>query len=234
MRETKEEERPDDGCGEWVRDSLFALEGIYTSLGNGEYVYVGERPGADWEGHGYFPRTLTILVNGEPVKVVLHKHRWRLIGTNTTCHSRPPDDPVMLRFCTLIVLLRVWAQVSSPVGFHHRREVYEALESGCGSDRTVQRWTARAMSEAMEIQQAIRLSIIEEVEPRPVESLFEGGLSPPRSVIRRPWQSAEAVRFLWRAYAMLLVTAKKLARHTSCLLAEARRRWPSTKIPFGI
>ena len=28
MRETRAEERPDDGCGDWVRDSLFVLGGI--------------------------------------------------------------------------------------------------------------------------------------------------------------------------------------------------------------
>lgn len=226
--------RPDVGVDPWIRDSLFALGGIYTPLGNGEYIYFGERPGADWHGHGYCQKTLTMLVDGSPVKVLLHKHRWRFAGTNDTCHSRPPDDPELLRYCTLIVFLRVWGWVGSPVGFHRRREVHEGLESGCGTGRTVQRWTSRAMKEALEIQQAIRLSIIEESEPRPVESLFEGGLSPPQSMIHRAWQSAQSAEILWRAYAMLLVAARKLARHTSCLLAGARRRWTTTKTPFGI
>ena len=226
--------RPDAGVDPWVRDSLFALVGIYAPLGNGRYVYYGERPGAGWHGHGYCEKTLTMLVGGAPVKVRLLKHRWRLTGTNETVHSRPPDDPALLRFCTLIVFLRVWAWVSSPVGFHRRREIHEGLESGCGSDRTVQRWAARAMSEALEIQQAVRLSIIEESEPRPVESLFEGGLSPPDAVMKRRWHYPADVETLWRAYAMLLVACGKLARHASCLLAGARRRWPTTKAPFGI
>jgi hypothetical protein len=232
--ETREEERPDDGCEEWVRDSLFALGGIYTPLGNGEYAFAGIRPGSDWHGHGYFPKTLTMLVDGAPVAVLLLKHRWKNTITGRTVHSRPPDDPVLLRFCTLIVFLRVWAWVSSPVGFHRRRELCEELESGCGSDRTVQRWTARALEEAMEIQQAIRLSIIEESEPRPVESLFDGGLSPPHVVTRKRWKTPTGLGILYRGYAMLLVTAKKLATHASYLLAGARRRWPSTKTPFGI
>lgn len=225
--------RPEVGVDPWVRDSLFALGGIYAPLGNGEYVYYGERPGPGWHGHGYCQKKLTMLVDGEPVEVLLHKHRWRLTGTNDTCHSRPPDDPVLVRCCTLIVFLVVWAWVSSPVGLYRRAEAVEGLE-GRVSERTVQRWTARAVGEALEIQQAIRLSIIEESEPRPVESLFEGGLSPPDAVMKRSWQSLSAIETLWRAYAMLLVAARELARHTSCLLAGARRRWPTTKEPFGI
>jgi hypothetical protein len=226
--------RPEAGAEPWIRDSVFALGGIYTPLGNGQWVYYGERPGAGWHGHGYCEKTLTMLVDGEPVAARLRKHRWLDTETGRTCHSRPPDDPALLRFCTLIVILRVWAWVSSPVGFHRRREAHEGLESGCGSDRTVQRWAVTAMREALWIQQAIRLSIIEGSEPRPVESLFEGGLSPPDAVMKRRWQSPSDVETLWRAYAMLLVAARKLARHASCLLAGARRRWPTTQTPFAI
>lgn len=221
--------RPDNGVDQWVRDSLLALGGVYAPLENGEYAYYGERPAAGWHGHGYFCKTLTMLVDGEPVKVCVYKHRWRLDGTNTTCHSRPPDDPALVRFCTLIVFLRVWSWVGSTVGFHKRTELYEKLESGCGSDRTVQRWAKRAFDNALEIQQAIRLAIIEESEPRPVESLFEGGLSPPDAVTNRRWKSPESFKTLWRAYAMLLVASRKLARHASYLLAEARRRWPKSE-----
>ena len=234
MRGTRGGGRPDAGVDSWVRDSLFALAGIYAPLGSGGYVYHGERPGADWHGHGYCRKTLTMLVDGAPVAVRLRKHRWRLAGTTTTCHSRPPDDPALIRFCTLIVFLRVWSWVGSTVGFHKRSEVHEGLESGCGSDRTVQRWTARAIEDAMEIQQAIRLSVMEESEPRPVESLFQGGLSPPDAVMKRRWRSPSDVETLWRAYAMLLVASKELARHASYLLAGARRRWPAKKAPLGI
>lgn len=224
----------DEGSGQWVLDSVFALAGVYRPCGDGEYVYYGERPGTGWHGHGYFTKTLTVLVGGAPARMRLSKHRWRLAGSNETVHSRPPGDPELLRFCTLIVFLRVWGWMSSPVGFHRRREVHGGLESGCGSDRTVQRWAARAMSEALEIQQAVRLSIIEESEPRPVESLFRGGLSPPDAVMKRRWLSPADVETLWRACAMLLVATRKLARHASTLLAGARRRWPTTKAPFGM
>jgi len=227
-------ERLGDGALAWVRDSLFALTGIYTPLGNGKYMYTGVRPGSSWHGHGYFPKTLTVLQDSAPVVIRLYKHRWIDTLTQRTVHDRPPDDPVLVRYCTLILLLRVWAVVSSPVGFHHRKEVYESLASGCGSDRTVQRWTARALENAMEIQQAIRLSIIEEVEPRPVERLFDGGLSPPHAVVQKRWSTPKNITKLYRGYAMLLVAAKGLATHASFLLAGARRRWPKAEKTFSI
>ena len=110
----------------------------------------------------------------------------------------------------------------------------EYVYYGVASERTVQRWTSRARRDALWIQQAIRLSIIEEAEPRPVESLFEGGLSPPDAVMKRRWRSPADVETLWRAYEMLLVACGKLARHASSLLAGARRRWPTEQAPFGI
>lgn len=221
------------GCDRWVRDSLFVAAGVYTVLGDGVLVYSGIRPGADWHGHGFFPKTLTMLRNGMPRKVKLLKHRWKDTVSGITAHDRPREDPVFVRFCSLVVFLRVWAVISSEKGFHNREELFEGLESGCGSDRTVQRWTARCMENAMLIQQAIRLVIIEEVEPRPVESLFVGGLSPPHDVAQRRWKSPQNFNSLYRGYAMLLVTANKLATHASFLLAGARRRWPGPEKTFG-
>ena len=212
-----------DSYEPWVRDSLFAFCGVYQPRGDGSYWFRGPRPGTDWHGHRYFPKILWMLSDGRPIAVTVWKQRWRQVGTTTTCHSRPDDDPVLLRFCTLIVFLRVWSWVSSEVGFHHRAEVFEDLDS-CGTDRTVQRWAARAMGDGLWIQQAIRLAIREEVEPRPVESLFVGGLSPPDAVLNRRWTCPSDVEALWRGYAMLLVASRKLAKQASYLLAEARRR----------
>jgi hypothetical protein len=233
MIETAVGERPDVGVEPWLRDSLFVWGGLYAPLRNGEYLYYGERPGTDWHGHGYFCKILTVLSGGVPTKIRLHKHRWLNTIDGSTVHSRPPDDPVLVRFCTLVLFLRVWSWVSSTRGFHKRQEVLDSLEE-CGSDRTVQRWTTRALGNAMEIQQAIRLSIIKEVEPRPVESFIKGGLSPPDAVTQRRWKSSVKVQTLWQAYAMLLVAARELAQQASYLLAEARRRWPKAEKTFGI
>ena len=218
----------------WVRDSLFALGGVYTPKGNGEFVFQGSCPGKQWHGHGYFPKWLTMLVSGVPTKVRVYKHRWIHIETGKTMHSRPPDDPVMVRFCSLIVMLRIWGWVSSGVGFHNRTEMFEGLESDCGTDRTVQRWTREAMLNGIGVQQAIRLAIIEVREPRPVEKLFDGGLSPPDAVTKRRWKSSQKPNELYRGYAMLLVAARELAQHASYLLAGARRRMPNAEKTFGI
>lgn len=218
----------------WVRDSLFALGGVYLPLGPGRWIYPGERPGEGWHGHGYFPKTLTMLCDGAPKVVQVFKHRWIDTVTGQTVHSRPPDDPVLVRYCMLILFLRVWAVISSDLGFRHRTEFFEGLENDCGSDRTVQRWSARMTENAMEIHQAIRLAIIEEVEPRPVESLFDGGLSPPHVVTQKRWKSPSNIPILYQGCAMLLVASRELALHASHLLAGARRRFPKAEKTFGI
>jgi hypothetical protein len=234
MTGTSTEERIDEGEWIWMKNSLLAIGGVYRAHKNGTYVYVGERPGVEWTGHGYFPKWLTVLVRGQASKIRLYKHRWIHKRTGETIHSRPPDDPCFIRFCTLVVVLRVWAALSSEHGFHNRCEAYEGMETGCGSDRTVQRWTSRMMSNGLEIQQAIRLMLIEESEPRPMERLFEGGLSPPYAVMKRRWHSPQNLGRLYLGIAMLLVASRKLAKHTSCLLAGARRRWPKKEKTFGI
>ena len=95
MRGTDESVAPSEGIEEFVRDSLFALSGVYVSRPDGSLQYDGVRPGGGWHGHGWLTKTIAVLVDGTPSTVVLHKHRWRQVGTTTTCHSRPPDDPEM-------------------------------------------------------------------------------------------------------------------------------------------
>lgn len=238
----------EDGCfgaAPWVLDSLYALSGVYRLGADGRLYFDGERPveedGTDrdssakrWHGHGYFSKWLVMLVDGEPVSVEIFKHRWLHSESGVTVHSRPDDDPVLVRFCTLIVFLRVWAVVRADCGFHHRSEVFESLESHCGSDRTVQRWLAKIMEKGKLFHQAIRLAIIERSEPRPVERLFDGGLSPPHDVSRKRWKSPTCIGTLYQGFAMLFVAARELALHVSDLLAGARRRMPNAEKTFGI
>ncbi len=217
----------DSGDSKWVRDSLFALCGVYIPFGRGKCLYYGERPGDNWYGHGYFSKRLMVLRNGRPEKIELYKHRWKDRETGVTVHSSPPDDPAYVRSCSLIVMLRIWSFISSVKGIHNREEVFPGLRRSSGSSsRTVQRWTKRAFENSMEIQQAIRHFFIDESEARPVERLFDGGSSPPVGVSNRRWKSSQNFSELYRAYAMLFVAARELAKHASYLLAGAQRRMP--------
>lgn len=218
---------------QWCRDSLYLAAGMYEQRADGEWQFYGSRPAPGWHGHGYCSKRLTVLQGGKPTSIVIHKHRWRRGGTNETCHSRPPDDPRLVGSCTLVIVLRLWACLSAPGGFHHRTEMHPDLLD-CGSDRTVQRWLRRALGLALETQQAIRLPIIERNEPRPMESLFPGGLSPPEGLLDRRWSNPSAVKTLWRALAMLFVAARELGADVSVLLAEARGRFSETEDSYLI
>lgn len=201
--------------------------GQLVEAGDGVFTYRGERPGPDWHGHGTFARALVVLDKGVLVEVVLLKQRWRLRGTNTTCHSRPADDPARMRFCVLIIVLRLWACLISIAGFLSRTEVAAGLMEGAGSDRTVQRWMARAQRNALLVQQAVRQAVLAaiRVEPRPEEDIFRRGRAPPEALSVRYRNSLESTTTLWRALDMLFVAAKQLPGDLALLLAEARRRW---------
>jgi hypothetical protein len=210
---------------EVIVNSLFVSSPLFIRLKSGGRRYDGVRPGPDWHAHGWFSKSIVVLVGGVVTAIPLLKRRWRLKGSNTTCHSRPPDDPVRVRFCSLIIVLRIWAWMISVGGFFHRVEVLRGLEQA-GSDRTVQRWIARALANSQGVQQAIRQMLLTiKNEPRPEDDVFRKGRSPPEGLVRRCSGSIDAVSTLWRAFDMLFVSAKDLSTDVSFLLAEARGRW---------
>ena len=223
-----------DECWEQVRqrarDSLFVVAGVYQRCSDGTLIYRRARPGPGWHAHGYVRKTLWLLVGGEPRRRTVCKQRWLRYGTTQTVHDRPPDDPVLWRCCTLIVVLKLWAWLDGDGGIHRRGEVFASLET-VASERTVQRWMQRALRAGLDIVQAIRLAVIQRCEPRPVDELFRGGLSPPLSLLRRHWQDPLPASTLWRAFAMLITSASQLALPLCTLLAEARRRWQRTDSP---
>jgi len=204
MDETELEERLSVTVPDRVLDSLFFAvhdgRQVYLERDDGDLVFVGERPDGHWYGHGYFPKLAVMVRNGRVVLKRIWKHRWILVGTNTTCHSRPPDDLAASRCSTLVVVLKLWALLSVAVGVHNRTEVFEDLDD-YGSERTVQRWLSCAMKNAVEIQQAIGAAAREKREPRPGQDLFQGVLSPPSEFYRRRWQTPLAASALWRAFA---------------------------------
>jgi len=182
------------------------------------------RPDEKWHAHGYFRRSLVVLIRGARQTITVWKRRWRLVGTNRTTHSRPPDDAPRLRYCTLIVVLMLWGWFGHGGGLDDQRPVLAALNEGA-STSTLRRWGGRAQRCALAFQQAIRHTLIERSEPRPVERLFPGGLSPPPELQRRRWQDPSAVSSLWRALAMTMYGAAALRVPVATLLAEARGRW---------
>jgi hypothetical protein len=193
--------------------------GGYRKRTNGDLEYRGCRPGQAWRGHGFFSRKLTILQAGELKQVRLWKQRW-WHPTKGTCHSRPPDEMGRVRVCALVYVVALFGWLAAPAGLHTHEPIFADLK-GLPSTRTLQRWLRRELSDPLKTQQAYRLAVIERCEPRPVETLFVGGLSPP-PWHRRPWRDPPLVASLWRAYALILGAAVKLCIPAAVLLAEAR------------
>jgi hypothetical protein len=205
------------------RNSLAVLGGDYAVGADGVLEFLGERPGAGWHVHGWLERWLWVLVEGVIDRRRVRKRRWLCVATGRTCHSRPPDEWGSAHFCFLIVVLKLWPWLNGDVGLLNADEVDHAFDDH-GCSRSVQRWLQRASAQALELQQAIRSALIERCEPRPVEHLFPGGLSPPESLVRRRWKEPDSVGKLHRALSMLFAGAVKLGTPTTVLLAEARGR----------
>lgn len=200
-----------------------AAVGIYERRGDGVLVFRGERPGDDWDAHGFFERWLQTLVDGVRVRERLLKQRWRHVSGNT-CHSRPPDDVAQIHFCTTIVVLCLSAWLVSGDGAETYDDVFPSL-SERPSRRTVQRWMQRALKPAASTHQFLRLVVIERGEPRPMKRLFPSGLAPPDNEDRRRWEAAASVELLRGGLEIAVDSAVSFDVPLALLLAEARGRW---------
>jgi hypothetical protein len=197
--------------------------GIYERRADGVLVFRGERPGDDWDAHGFFPRWLQTLVDGVRVRERLLKQRWRHVS-GSTCHSRPSDDVAQIHFCTAIVVLCLCAWLVSGDGAASYNDVFPSL-SERPSRRTVQRWMQRALDHATSTHQFFRLVVIERGEPRPMKRLFPSGLAPPGSEDRRRWKAAASVDLLRGGLEIAIDGAVSFDVPLALLLAEARGRW---------
>ena len=184
----------------------------------------GARPGAGWHAHGYCACDLTFIEGDRLVRRRVHKRRWLDLETGTTTHSRPPDSLPYFRVSTVLAVV-VLARFIGVVVWEVDTIELEDLRS----QRTLQRWRRRAARKGLHVQQAIRHALIERCEPRPVESLFKGGLSPPSSPADPP-----AVTTLKRGLSMGILGARGLEVPLAVLLAEARGRWtgPTDRFPL--
>ncbi len=213
---------------QFVADSLHVVSGVYGQRRGGALQYDGERPGPGWHAHGYFERRLYVLEGGCPRRMRLWKRRWLAPGGAHTCHSRPPDDVPSVGSCSLIVLLSLWAWLDGDHGVERCRQAFASME-GHTSSRTARRWLLRALPHALELQQRVRLAVVERSEPRPPEILFPSGLSPPVGLVGRRWQAPDTIEQLWRALALVFLGSAKLRVPSSLLLAEARRRGTTSR-----
>lgn len=207
-----------------VASSLFVEAGVYRPRPDGSLQFDGSRPGPDWHAHGYFWRLQWMLRRARVVRRRVFKRRWLLVGTTTTCHSRPPEEHPRLAFCTLIIVVRLWAWLDGGRGLQHCLPVLADMDQA-GSTRSAQRWLCRALPCADMFAQAARRAVIERSEPRPVEHLFPAGLSPPDGLARRRWRAPLAVGQLWTGLATIVQGAVALPLPATLLLAEARGRW---------
>lgn len=211
---------------EIANSSLFKVGQIYRRRSNGDLQFDGTRPGPGWQGHGYFPRRMWVLQDGELIRVRIWKRRWAH-PTQGTCHSRPFDEMGRISVCALVYVLALFGWLSAPCGLQNHEPLWFDLKA-TPSRRTLQRWLRCALPQALETQQACRLAVIERCEPRPIESLFPGGLSPP-DWSRRLWRDPPLVSSLWRAYALIFAAAVKLPLPAALLLAEARNKEADVK-----
>ena len=212
---------------EAASSSLFLMGRIYARRRNGDLQFFGTRPGSGWQGNGYFARNLVVLDAGRLRRVRLWKHRW-WHPTEGSCHSRPPDEVDRLSVCLLVYVLALFGWLSAPCGLHRHEPIFEDFQV-TPSRRTLQRWLQRALPAALETQQTYRLAVIERCEPRPVESLFPAGLSPPEGMLQRHWLDPPLAAILWRAFALITGAAVKLRIPLALLLAEARGKEATTK-----
>ena len=143
-------------------------------------------------------------------------------GRTHTCHSRAPNEMAQLSMGALGYVIAIFGWLQATVGLHRHTPLLEDLRQR-PSSRTLQRWLKRALPNARKTQQAFRLAVIERCEPRPVETLFPRGLSPPVED-RRPWRDLPAVSGLWQAYAFIIGASMRLSIPAAILLAEARGR----------
>lgn len=181
-------------------------------------VWRGTRPGPGWHAHGWTECRRRMLIDGALRWRTLRKRRWARADRSATTHSRPPEDLGLVHEA-LVVALELWCWLDGALGLH--RYVTPYVDGP--SRRTVQRWLGRALPRAVAFQSAIRRALIERSEPRPWETLFPAGLSPPGGLLRRRWRDPSTVASLRRGLAFLFVGASQLSVSPTSLLAEARR-----------
>ena len=155
--------------------------GPFRRRPDGALQFDGVRPGPGWHAHGYCACDLTFIEGNRYVRRRVFKRRWLDVQACTTRHSRPPDALPYFRVSTVLVVLLLALVLGIAIP-----EIADIELEEVRSQQTLRRWRARAHGVGLHVQQAIRHALIERCEPRPVEFLFQGGLSPPRTAADLP------------------------------------------------
>lgn len=198
--------------------SLPLIHPGYVRVAHDVYEWRGERPEGVWHVLGWLDVGRWLICDGQVRRVTVRKRRWVRADRSETRHSRPPDDHGG-RYDALFVAVELMSWLAALVG----RRVAAPFNNR-PHHRTVQRWLRRALPHGMNTQQAIRLVLIEKSEPRPMELLFPGGLSPP-AANRSRWRDPEGALILFHGLEMLTIGARNLKIAPAKLLAEARGRY---------
>lgn len=183
----------------------------------------GERPGPGCHRHGFTTKRLLLLHGTGLREVEVHKQRW-LWPDGSTSHDRPAQDLCWARFSLVVVFSAVWTWLQSPHGLQRTPWPWAASERP--SRRTVQRWLARLLEEALDWQVAIRSAVVDQLAPRLIdEQNPAGGIPPPGGISR--WKAEVVPRVRQLTTGITLLRSRNMPHPSIQLsvLAEARRRF---------
>ena len=217
-------------AGNFSDGYVFTSEAVFKH--QGAFACVPQRPvicdkclsRSVFHAHGRYQRGLTTLKAAHPTSVTVWRHRWLCLCCGRTMSNGTPDVLAYVPNCTLVVLALLWCYLHGSGGLHN--SIGYPLDQ-TASPRTLARYVKRAKSVCTRTQQAIRRVLMEVKEPRPWDEAFAHGLPPPQRLLRH--SSAVPTHILWRALAMLVITAGKLGIPLCLLMARATTRTEITR-----
>ncbi|MCP4408557.1 MAG: hypothetical protein GY807_12490 [Gammaproteobacteria bacterium] len=212
-------------------NGLASLELGYRRRFDGSYMVRAHRPGPRWHAHGQFTIRPKAMVRGRLSSLVVHKPRWLHRETGKTCHSRADDD-IGLRFSAAVVGVSLFGWLDCALGLHQHVALLPGLES-TPSRRSLQRWLQRAKHNAHGFQQAVRLSLLNDLKPRFLQDVFLGGVPPPFPGRHKKWRDPNCITVLFHGLAILLCASIAKNSTIACQLTEARRKAEAKHLFFS-
>jgi hypothetical protein len=155
---------------------------------------------------------------------VVHQQRWLEVAAGRTVKDDPAGEVSWSHYELTVVLQAVLTWMSSARGLHH---IAWRWDGDRPSTRSVQRWLARLLTEALAWQVAIRGALADRLAPSTPEEMFPAGLPPPGTLAR--WRSSAAKPSqLHCGLVLLFECAPAASIAPSALLVEAQRSLAET------